>query len=137
MKAIAIFEMPDYCFQCPCRMSEEEVDECFCGISLEKIGGIFDDKPKWCPLRPMPQKAEAYAISNTDRAVVIKYSGKKYHPLYAQGWNACLDEIMGTQECASCEDYKKWDGEDVGWCEAGKGVVDSKSVCTRIVRKEK
>ena len=55
MKAIAIFEMPDYCYMCPCCMREEEVDECFCGISFEKIGDIYDDKLKGCPLRPMPE----------------------------------------------------------------------------------
>ena len=84
MKAILVIEMPN------------NID-----ISKLKIGGdgniyFLRDGEKASivgnirNIKPMPQKKEAYAESYTDRA--DEFSCKK-HPLYAQGWNACIKEI--------------------------------------------
>ena len=51
-------------------------------IYLEK-----EEKPDWCPLKPMPNK-------NTKQ-----YSdGYKYGKGYQNGYNACIDEILGDKE---------------------------------------
>ena len=51
-------------------------------IYLEK-----EENPDWCPLKPMPNK-------NTKQ-----YSdGYKYGKGYQNGYNACIDEILGDKE---------------------------------------
>ena len=85
-KAIAIFEMPDVCCECPC-LSREQNGNCYCGMTFEEIkDAIFVNKPDWCPLRPMPDRKEE-GYPNDDYTI-----GK------ADGWNDCLDEILGETE---------------------------------------
>ena len=127
MKAIILVDkMPHNCDECS--FNDTDSIGYYCKVSGNEEYTLEWGIPSWCPLRLIPQKREEEFITTF---------GTKGWDTIAFGWNKCIDEIVGTQECASCEEYKKWDGEDVGWCEAGKGVVDGNSVCTRIVRKEK
>ena len=87
----------DSCYFCPCSSAEVgwlgNITRSVCQVKGEENTVYMDGVsgvPEWCPLKPMPQKKEAYAESYTDRA--DEFSCKK-HPLYAQGWNECLEEI--------------------------------------------
>ena len=43
-------------------------------------------RPSWCPIKPLPKKRDNEELN-------------EYHrDLYADGWNNCLDEIMGETE---------------------------------------
>ena len=88
MKAILVIDKPESCTSCLLGIYNKKW---FC-LDTNKDIDICDryNIPEWCPLKPMPQKKEAYAESYTDRA--DEFSCKK-HPLYAQGWNECLEEI--------------------------------------------
>lgn len=79
-KAMLIMDMPSSCKECPCL---NDVDEC------EGVYKDVDDigrKPTWCPLREVPQKK------------VSCFSDNAYRSLLKQGYNACIDEILGGGE---------------------------------------
>lgn len=70
MKAVIVFDMPTRCYDCPLYTSIDDADEYgFCDDrnilkqkeAQEKIR--FDEKPKWCPLRPISNE-KAKEIEN-------------------------------------------------------------------------
>lgn len=75
MKAILVIDMPSECgWECPC-YRENNACEGMCTETLKST--LFtDERPSWCPLKPLPQKLPE--ISGN-----IRYFG----------WNACLEEI--------------------------------------------
>ena len=89
VKAILVLETPSSCMGCNFMHCEIEENKEYCEareirkqIYLEK-----EEKPDWCPLKPMPNK-------NTKQ-----YSdGYKYGKGYQNGYNACIDEILGDKE---------------------------------------
>ena len=89
-KAIAVFNMPKGCMQCPCMYVSDYDGECHCAItreSVEEYGeGKVGSKPKWCPLKEAP----SYQDTLTD----YEYSIESYRV----GWNACLKEILGDED---------------------------------------
>ena len=50
---------------------------------------ISSEKPDWCPRRELPEKIDE---NNT-------YTDQEYYR--AQGWNDCIDEILGESEDCS------------------------------------
>lgn len=78
MKAIAIFEMPKSCGECPCFGGEYE--DCQYSDEFSPMNPYIE-RPKWCPLKPMPEKK--IAIINDD-----------YIKGRCQGWNDCIDAIL-------------------------------------------
>ena len=81
MRSTLVIDTPDKCKNCP--LSYWGIDGLNCK-PLRKM--IEDDKPDWCPLRPLPQKRETW---NEMEFEVSEY---------AVGWNACIDEIIGDTE---------------------------------------
>ena len=79
-KAMLIMDMPSNCLECPCL---NELDECE-AMKYEDVGDI-GRKPTWCPLREVPQKKDT------------KYNPTR-NPYITQGYNACIDEILGGGE---------------------------------------
>ena len=75
MKAILVINMPRDCLACPFLD-----DICFPKRKFEK-GFPFDERPKECPLKPLPQKMSWGHTSE-----------------YIDGYNACLDAITGETE---------------------------------------
>ena len=89
MKYVLIVENDDTCYLCPlcdvefgwlgdikkgiCRVNGEDVT-----VYLDGVSG----RPKWCPLKPLPHKLQA----------------DWYTDGYKEGFNACLDEIVGETE---------------------------------------
>lgn len=81
MKAILVIDdMPTDCEDCPfgydyrCFMTWKEFEE------KEENHIITYPIPKWCPLKPMPEKMR------TDEDDIEEDS-------YYQGWNDCIEEI--------------------------------------------
>jgi len=66
-----------------------------------------DHIPSWCPLRPLPSKIDvtvkrfediqSYSITevadNISARIILKTD-----EIFALGWNACLEEIIGETE---------------------------------------
>ena len=80
MKAILVLEMPSTCKECPLRVS---IDESICVKTLKDITDkeYFEQRPDWCPLKPMPSRFN-----------------EEHFNRYEDGYNACIDEILGDKE---------------------------------------
>ena len=92
-KAVLVIDMPKNCAECKLIHLQ--------GIG-ERICNAVDwpSRPSWCPLRPLPQKTYAEFPDS------YKYG-------YADGRNACLDEItdhIGESTEKFCNDdlYESW-----------------------------
>ena len=85
-KAILIIDMPESCEEC--ELSRYSRFGLRCDISNEK--GLIFKRPKWCPLRLMPQKkmpkhGEAFP---QDMRLVDQW----------RGYDMCIDEILGEKD---------------------------------------
>ena len=76
-KSLLVIDTPETCSECP--LFEIEL---YRGCRLG--GDHWEDKPKWCPLRPLPEKT-------------IDASDDYFHG-YCNGRNECIDEILGETE---------------------------------------
>lgn len=93
MKAILVIdELPKSCYECPLSHSEAgffgDICDSVCTV-LDRTNIVFMDgtgRPSWCPLRPLPSKR---------RKPFTKTFGTPYNIGKAEGWNRCLDEILG------------------------------------------
>lgn len=78
MKAILILDMPKSCGECPIYNGSEMLC-CGCKVRAKEINTI----PSWCFLKPLPQK------------ILDRYEAPQD---YRDGWNDCIDEILGEEE---------------------------------------
>lgn len=88
MKALIVIDMPKTCAECRASFCGD-VWYCYAGeyrrpLFTENI----QEKPLWCPLRPLPEKIEEGEEPN------IKYGISEY----AVGRNDVIDEILGETE---------------------------------------
>lgn len=86
-KAILVIDMPKSCEECSIcaswQSSAFSIREYWC-TAFDNIDVYPDDKPRWCPLKSLPNKRkEKYAAD-----VGLRDSG------FIDGWNACIDEIL-------------------------------------------
>lgn len=84
-KAILVMDMPDSCIECPCRTrNREEVNICNCLYENNKLAvyNLMHERPDWCPLKPVPEKQIYYTFNDYDNASM-------------DGWNECIDVILG------------------------------------------
>ena len=79
----------DSCYFCPCSSAEVgwlgNITRSVCQVKGEENTVYMDGvsgRPKWCPLKPLPHKLQA----------------DWYTDGYKEGFNACLDEILGETE---------------------------------------
>ena len=79
----------DSCYFCPCSSAEVgwlgNITRSVCQVKgkentvyMDGVSGV----PEWCPLKPLPHKLQA----------------DWYTDGYKEGFNACLDEIVGETE---------------------------------------
>ena len=88
-KAVLVMDMPDSCMGCNFLYCDAENNSESCQareksrmVDLEK-----EDKPDWCPLRPMPEKKPLKGnVSNIQRMM---------EEMGAVSWNACIDAMIG------------------------------------------
>ena len=78
-KAILVMDMPEQvCQKCTLCYETENDDEYLCCATGKFVPN--GEKPDWCPLRELPQKANHPDYCDNGR--------------FDKGWNACLDEIL-------------------------------------------
>lgn len=83
-KAILVIDMPEHCGYCDfCYYSDGRIPSC--QLKLRAIDD-YKIKPDWCPLKPMPEK------SLTGNSDYLQWGD------WEDGYNACIDEILGEQE---------------------------------------
>ena len=86
-KTVLVMDMPESCLDCQFCIELDEGIEAICGLVADQYddslfreidGDYCQDKPHWCPLKPMPDKFVFNSLINGT---------------YEEGWNACIDEI--------------------------------------------
>lgn len=98
-KAILVIDMPKMCKECPVCESYEiisSIEEYSCMVENTNVDPY--DKPKWCPLKPMPEKMDVPAW---DDSIKAKNENAKEVGMYMydrghyRGYNICIDKILG------------------------------------------
>lgn len=96
-KAVLVMDMPDSCMGCNflyCNV-ESNVDSCQ-AMEVSKIVDLEkEDKPDWCPLRPLPEKLQE---EYEDKVKTINgdwISVGSGIDSVAVGYNQCIDDILG------------------------------------------
>ena len=80
-KAVLVMDMPvQVCQKCTLCYVTENDDEYLCCATGKLV--LDGEKPDWCPLRELPEKANHSDYCDNGR--------------FDKGWNACLDEILKT-----------------------------------------
>ena len=87
MKAVLVIDLPKDCWDC--HLVDEWGNCNAIKITSNKFGmdvnPYNNEKPSWCPLKPLPRKFTNEEIS----------SSEKYTAECMRVWNYCLDEITG------------------------------------------
>ena len=98
MKAILVIdEMPKTCGQCMYHITEE-IDNNTVHYCLSGIEGLVDikdlnNKPTWCPLKPLPQpKDEHTSLDNFNWELESIINAEN------RGYNRLLEELLGEEE---------------------------------------
>ena len=88
-KAVLVMDMPECCVDCCCGYFERYTKELnlVCGATGEDANNV--EKPDWCPLRELPEKANHPDYCDNGR--------------FDKGWNACLDEILKEKKVGDSE----------------------------------
>ena len=87
MKAILVLdEMPKNCLKCPIEKNISiPLETCIqCPLGKCAIDEETKTRPDWCPLKEVPKKKKDTLMTNYKR--------------YVQGWNDCIDRILGGSE---------------------------------------
>ena len=81
-KGIIVVDVPETCGDCACCQYDGQYDR-YCGVNGEDLMNIDwnGEKPDWCPIKPMPERAYHENYCDGGR--------------YDEGWNDCLEEIEG------------------------------------------
>lgn len=91
MKGIIVVDIPKYCRYCQfCNRIEEE--EICCSLADDEnetdcfrvIENYFQERPDWCPIKPIPEGKPAYMS-------MCLTTQECYQNV---GWNKCIDEIL-------------------------------------------
>lgn len=101
MKAILILDMPKSCYECPL-MSEDMYCKGFIPYTYENVlitkmcvedYVLIGTRHSHCPLKPMPQKEH-----NNGGYRVIDGTKWFYDSEHDDGWNDCIDKLVGEEE---------------------------------------
>ncbi len=83
-KAVLVMDMPKDCYDCQLGVIADWTNELFCAGKDKAVNNcIPNKKPDGCPLKLMPEKA-VKSIHDSDEMW-----------FWNQGWNACIDKILG------------------------------------------
>ena len=87
-KAILLVEMPSNCRECSF-YDTEIIPSCWANMNFKGRTVIYDRtiRQHFCPLKPMPQKKQ----------VVYSKTLDYQDGYFADGYNACIDEILGEE----------------------------------------
>ena len=90
MKAILVLnEMPKNCLECPLGKNMNiAIETCIqCPLGKCVIDEEVMTRPDWCPLKELPDKITSWKGKSTN-----------YQQGHRDGYNACIDEILGDKE---------------------------------------
>ena len=101
-KSVFVIDTPKSCYNCPfgteyydiyiykgnCELAEH-LGKIMTLVTEEYYGFESKSRPKWCPLKPLPEKKE-YIVPNDNV--------ESQKDIIAVGWNACLREITETSD---------------------------------------
>ena len=109
MKAVLVIDMPMMCCECKffrfANNDDWESSETICTINGKHCENGIDYKPRVCPLRPLPSKKEVTVkrIEDIQSCSITEVADNisariilKTDEIFALGWNACLDSIIGN-----------------------------------------
>lgn len=100
-KGIIVLDMPENCECCPMIIKDMRLKTGLCAAweSLHDDMRIISDseKPDWCPVRELPEKRRETTIDEMCREGYNRedISREVLRSMAAEGWNACLDNILG------------------------------------------
>ena len=80
MKAILVIDYVDCCGRCP-MLDRSFPHSCLYTGKVIHVNSLCSHREKDCPLKPIPQK---YGIDMDEK--------------FAQGYNKCIDELLGETE---------------------------------------
>lgn len=80
-KAYLIMDMPESCQKCDLW----NILKCYEKIDVKEIKTFNEKRIAKCPLRDVPDKEDYDGLGD-------------YDDIHADGWNACIDEILGGAE---------------------------------------
>lgn len=86
-KAFLVFDMPKSCKECKLHEMASNFNEHLCAPTQKTHDKFANKKPDWCPLRPVPEKHKELSIE--------EYEFGKLGLAFTQGWNSCINEILG------------------------------------------
>lgn len=81
MKAILVIEMPTDCIKCP-------LADGYCWNTFPTKG-----KANGCPLKSMPMEFTVEKLSEEEQDSTKLVTNMATMKVFADGWNACLEEI--------------------------------------------
>lgn len=87
-KGILIIDIPNSCNKCP--LFGDVCNGMYCSELNKKTIDypyLKDFRQKWCPIRPLPERAESFAPE--EMCDIEDW----YDAGYADGWNACMNKI--------------------------------------------
>lgn len=84
-KAVLIMDMPDCCAEC--QLSDDDPSGLYCVSADDYYDGEdgMEDRTSFCPLRELPEKIPELKSGYEEISKSI----------HREGWNACLNEIIG------------------------------------------
>ena len=89
MKAILVVDNPTSCRECTLRTSlEANKFHCLAILPRKEIKPYEEQKPSWCPLKPMPQKVKSASEYESDDEYIKRLII----------WKKQVDEITGETE---------------------------------------
>ena len=95
-KSILVIDTPKNCSECKMHYEEDDpydyyetIDRCLL-LSKYRVLSKYGKVPHDCPLKPLPQKMLAWHNDSSDD--------------YQRGYNQCLGEIIGQEECEDDND---------------------------------
>lgn len=97
-KSALVMETPKNCFECPFSIVDgNDTDIGYCEVEAmlaeealiteEYYDYDSEEKPKWCPLKPLSKKKETSKVTSSYEVGYAKG--------YEKGWSDCFDEITG------------------------------------------
>lgn len=91
-KSILVIDTPLRCYDCPSYKGSIRGDMCGVAGNTLTTSELFNNikKPNWCPLKPVLEKHKELSIE--------EYEFGKLGLAFTQGWNSCIDEILGETE---------------------------------------
>ena len=57
-----------------------------------EYGELYYPKPKWCPLKPMPEKK-----NEKDVEKIYSINDRSWTNGFSDGYNYCINEILGEE----------------------------------------